>query len=1021
MVTTLHRSVKGRTRYKVPGLYRSQKIKALLEKELGQHKAIINASASSLTGNLLVSYNSGNTVETISSLVEAILKNNGHPVREDARKSAALTTAKQTVGVEPSPPNNGKGRQAAAKQQTAQPLTSPPAPKRPMRTAWHMLDAKDIVELMSSHPKQGLSEMAARKRIRQYGLNRLPQKQPRNQWQIFMEQINSLPVYLLGAAAGVSVLTGGVFDAVVIMGVVAANAVIGCKTEGEADKTIQSLQDLVHPKACVMRGAKRRVIEVEEVVPGDLLILKPGTYVAADARVISAEHLSIDESMLTGESMPVFKNADPLTKGEIPLADRQNTVYMGTLVTGGQGLAIVVATAQYTQIGILKSLLDDTMTPRTPIERQLGTLGDQLVMMCGGICGVVFGIGFVRGYGFLQMLNMAISLAASAVPEGLPAAATVNFALGITRMQKHHVLIRQLQAVETIGSVQTICLDKTGTITENKMTVLKLFADDQEVDLSSKCFVANEQCIKPLQYETIRLIVMVSALCNESKIDGQRPDGSHVILGSATENALINMAIEAGVDIQQTRHSHPLLQIQHRSENRQFMGTLHETPDSGRFFALKGSPPDVLAMCRWISINGQTIPLTEEKRQLIERENERMAGKALRVLGFAYALTEKMPAADDQAELIWLGLVGMADPIREGVKELIQAFHRAGIETVMITGDQSNTAYAIGEELNISGNKPLEILDSTELTAVNPETLKALASKVHVYSRVSPAHKLRIVQALQEAGQTVAMTGDGINDGPALKAADLGIAMGRSGTDVAREVADIVLEKDNLETLIMAVEDGRSTHGNIRKSVKFFLSTNLSEIMVMFAAMALGIGFPLSVIQLLWINIISDIFPGLALSMEEPEEDVMMQAPRATDAPLFSTQDYKRMAVESAVISSASLASYGYGIARYGMGPQATGLAFQSLTISQLLHALSCRSEKHRILSKEAPPPNPYLRAAIGGSLALQLLTMVFPPLRNLLGLAPMGLLDAAVIGGSSLLTLTLNDATKKSEGHPHE
>jgi Ca2+-transporting ATPase len=996
-------------------------MKALLERELKQHQAIISASANPLTGNLLVSYNSGNTFETIASLVEDVLKNNGQPPPHEDAKAIVVEGLKQPTSAEPSPETHKKALTQMTRAAAVQPLNAPPGFRRPIKTAWHMLDANDIIELMDCQLDHGLSEQSASERLLQHGPNRLPEKPPRSQWQIFMEQINSLPVYLLGAAAGVSVFTGGVFDAVVIMGVVAANAVIGCKTEGEADKTIQSLQTLVHPKACVKRSGKARVIEVEEVVPGDLLILKPGTYVAADARVVSAQHLSIDESMLTGESMPVFKNAEPLAKGHIPLADRQNMVYMGTLVTGGQGLAVVVATAQDTQIGILKSLLDDTTTPKTPIERQLGVLGDQLVLMCGGICGVVFGIGFVRGYGFLRMLNMAISLAASAVPEGLPAAATVNFALGISRMQKHRVLIRQLQAVETIGSVQTICLDKTGTITENKMAVMRLFADGQRVDVNPDCFIVNGQCVTPQQHETLRLIVMVSALCNESKINGQRPDGSHVILGSATENALINMAIQANIDIQKTRRSHPLLQIQHRSENRLFMSTLHDTSESGRFFALKGSPPDVLAMCRWISINGQTMPLTDEYRQIIEQENERMAGQALRVLGFAYALTDEMPEADTSAELIWLGLVGMADPIREGVKDLVKAFHRAGIETVMITGDQSNTAYAIGEQLNISGTKPLEILDSTELTAVDPDTLKALASKVHVYSRVSPAHKLRIVQALQEAGQTVAMTGDGINDGPALKAADLGIAMGRSGTDVAREVADIVLEIDNLETLIMAVEDGRSTHRNIRKSVKFFLSTNLSEILVMFTAMALGLGFPLSVIQLLWINIISDIFPGLALSLEEPEEDVMAQPPRAANAPLFAADDYKQMALESAVISSASLASYGYGIARYGMGPQASALAFQSLTIGQLLHAISCRSEKHHILSKNAPPPNPYLRAAIGGSLGLQLLTMIFPPLRNLLGLSPIGLLDAAVIGGSSLLTLALNEAHKRSESQSHE
>ena len=346
--------------------------------------------------------------------------------------------------------------------------------------------------------------------------------------------------------------------------------------------------------------------------------------------------------------------------------------------------------------------------------------------------------------------------------------------------------------------------------------------------------------------------------------------------------------------------------------------------------------------------------------------------------------------------------------------ELIDVLHGAGIDTVMITGDQSPTAYAVARTLGVSQHEPLEILDSIELASVDPELLKALATKVHVYSRVSPAHKLKIVQALQSAGRVVAMTGDGINDGPALKAADIGVAMGQSGTDVAREVADVVLQRDNLETLIVAIEDGRTTYNNIRKSVHFFLSTNLTEILVMFGALAAGIGFPLNVMQLLWINIISDIFPGLALSMEPPEPDIMKRPPRDPQEPLFSNDDYKRMAFESSVISASTLTAYGYGLARYGMGARAASLAFQSLTFGQLLHAISCRSERRGIFDKNGAPPNNYLRLAVGGSLALQALTMVIPGLRRFLGLTPLGLLDTALIGASALAPLLINESTKK-------
>jgi Ca2+-transporting ATPase len=418
-------------------------------------------------------------------------------------------------------------------------------------------------------------------------------------------------------------------------------------------------------------------------------------------------------------------------------------------------------------------------------------------------------------------------------------------------------------------------------------------------------------------------------------------------------------------------------------------------------------------MCGWQVRDGIRTALTEEDRLVIETENDRMAGAALRVLGMAYSYGTAEDDLNGGNGMTWLGLIGMADPIREGVDRFIKMFQRAGIDTIMITGDQSPTAYAVAQTLNLSQDDPLEILDSSELTSIDPETMKALAQKVHVYSRVSPAHKLRIVQALQSAGRIVAMTGDGINDGPALKAADVGIAMGQSGTDVAREVASVVLEEDNLETLVTAVRDGRTIHDNVRKSVHFFLSTNLSEIMVMSTALAAGIGFPLSAMQLLWINLVSDIFPGFALSLEDPEPDVLGRSPREADHPLFDSKDYERMAIESGVISAAALGAYGFGLARYGMGARAGSLAFHSLTAGQLMHAISCRSEKRSIFDNNRSSTNRYLNIAVGGSLALQLLTALVPPLRGLLGITPISVLDSAVIAGSALMSFVVNGANK--------
>ncbi|MBN1101878.1 MAG: cation-transporting P-type ATPase, partial [Deltaproteobacteria bacterium] len=566
--------------------------------------------------------------------------------------------------------------------------------------------------------------------------------------------------------------------------------------------------------------------------------------------------------------------------------------------------------------------------------------------------------------------------------------------------------------------VQTVCLDKTGTLTRNRMTVTRIFSGMRRIDVRDGRFTEGKVRVNALDLEELRQLLCVCVLCNESKINGASPDC--VLRGSPTENALIHAAMRAGINVVELRRSYPMLSVDHRAENRLFMTSLHRSSDPGhRLYAVKGSPQEVLAQCMWHMNKGERAPLTELERLKIEVENDRMAGEALRVLGVASAILEDGKGKADCEKWTWLGLVGMEDPIREGAGDLIEVYHRAGIDTVMITGDQSPTAFTVGNRLNLSRGENLEILDSSALTAVQPEVLQALAQKVHVYSRVSPSNKLQIVQALQRVGRVVAMTGDGINDGPALKAADIGIAMGEGGTDVAREVADVVLEQDDLETLIVAVRDGRATYDNIRKSVHFFLSTNFTEIMVMFASMAAGIGFPLNVMQLLWINIISDIFPGLALSMEAPEPDILDRPPRDPHRPLLSAGDYKRMTLESATISAGALGAYAYGLLRYGMGARAGSLAFHSLTVGQLLHALSCRSEKRGLLERNAPPSNPYLTTALAGSLGLQALTVLVPGLRSLLGLTPIGLLDAAVTGAGALLALFVNEATKGKKVEP--
>ena len=1012
MIEAIHAKIEGRARFKVEGLLGSDSFKRFLEHRLGLEKDILSASANTLTGNILVSYNSNNNHHTIAFLLEDILIE----ARQEAAASDVSGLPTTRAASAPAPSQARKLPVETLKRF----LTPQTEGKEQVRKPWHTLAEGVVTDLMRTDPANGISAATAADRMKEHGPNLLPKPEARSGAEIFFEQLNSLPVYLLGAAAGISVVTGGILDAAVIGGVVLANAVIGYFTESGAEKTMESLKELVHPTADVIRGGREIHMPVEEVVVGDLLVLKPGTYVAADSRIIQAHRLSVDESMLTGESMPVHKEVGRLKHENTPLADRSNMVYMGTLVTGGQGLAVVVATGRFTEVGMLQTMLAETETPKTPIELQLALMGNQLVMACGAICGVVFGIGFVRGYGLVQMLKMAISLAASAVPEGLPAAATINFAMGITDLRRHGVLVRRLQAVETLGAVQTICLDKTGTITENRMSVTEIVAGNTRHAVRDDRIAPLSDGRDLLAIGEIRHLLIVCALCNEIKITRRDENGQVELFGSSTEKALMRVALEAGIDIVGLQEDFRFAGLRLRSETQLYMSSLHSCPSEDcRYIFTKGSPHEVLDLCGREMVNGRVAELSEERRQEIHIENDRMAGRGLRVLGFAFNRFGLKQEIDETAPMVWVGLAGMSDPVRRGVKELIEVFHRAGIETVMITGDQSTTAYAVAREIELSGEKPLKILDSAELTSLDTERLQALAKNVHVYSRVSPAHKLRIVQALQAAGRIVAMTGDGINDGPALKAANIGIAMGESGTDVAREVADIIIEGDDLERLIHALAGGRTTYGNIRKSVHFFLSTNMTEIIVMFMCMALGLGFPLNVMQLLWINIISDIFPGLALSREEAEPDIMDQHPRPAGAPLFSGSDFRNMALESGIISTGALAAYGYGISRYGQGSQAGSLAFQTLVFGQLLHAFSCRSEHRSLFDPKRPPNNPYLNLAVGGSLALQTLTLFIPGLRGFLGLTPPTVIDAAVIGASALLPFLANESRKLAQSHP--
>lgn len=1018
-VQSIHAVVAGRARFKVKGLYQSELLKHYLESSLSGDDGIRNFSVSTLTGNILVMYPSSHKHSEIAARIERyVLK-----YREaNGKRFSEGRDRKVRTGIQLAPKRKrteGMTRRLQ-KPDSIRRYSVSVADQR--MESWHLKDAQSVLDCFSTDKDTGLSCAVAVRRLKKYGYNVMPESPPRSAFSILFDQIKSIPVMILMVAAGISVFTGGIVDALVIMSVVVINATIGYTTETKAERIINSLKKLIRPSSVVVRESIPKEIRAEEVVVGDILLLRAGVYITADCRVIDAKLLSIDESALTGESLPVTKTFEAIpmdTEGkETPIADRTNMAYAGTLVTGGQGFAIVVATGRFTEVGKIQILVGEAKPPETPMERQLNKIGKQLALIGGGVCGIVFFLGLLRGYGLFEMLKTSISLAVAAIPEGLPTVATTTLTLGITNMRKRNVIIRHLDAVEALGSIQTICFDKTGTITLNRMTVVEVYAGTKRLKVADGKFLREDEAVNPYACKELLKLIHVTTLCNETEICRQK-DG-YALKGSPTESAFITMAIGSGIDVVALRERFPLLRTTHRAERRNFMITVHQSVQQRRFIALKGNPSEVLSLCSWQIRDGEKIPLADDDRVVFGKENERMAGDALRVLGVAYQHTENDHEEPDLPHgFIWLGLIGMADPVRSGVKNLIRAFHGAGIDTVMITGDQTPTAYAIGKELNLSGNGELKILESAHLANIDPEVLKALCEKVQVFARVSPAHKLQIVQALQRAGKVIAMTGDGINDGPALKAADIGIAMGHSGTDVAREVADIVLEDDNLETMVIAVSHGRTIYHNIRKSLHFLLSTNLSEIIVTFGAIAGGLGHPLNAMQLLWINLMSDVFPAIALSLEPPEPDVLTRPPRNPHEPIIKGADFKRLTLEASTLSAGALGAYFYGILRYGMGPQAGTLSFLSLTTSQLLHAISCRSETHSIFDrfgKRTPlPPNNYLNIALGGSLLLQVLTLAVPGLRNILRLTPIGILDGIVAGGSAILPLLINESTKKT------
>jgi P-type Ca2+ transporter type 2C len=1005
----------GRFRLWVPGLYQNEALKRAIEAALERPGSSRSAQINVVSGSLLVEAPAGERADALLAELQAIVD------AFSAAHSVSSVELEQRGRVRPlhlalakSPGANGSGAQAFAwpSLKSARRRAAEPPGEAQSVHAWHTLEASRVSELLGVPSPLGLSPSEAGARLARYRGNSLPQIERRSDLALFLDQFKELPVALLAGSTLLSMLTGGVADGVVILGVIVINGVIGYVTESTAERSIASLTRTDVPEVEVLRDGRVERVPVEAIVPGDVVLLRPGSQVPADARVLEAHQLSVDESALTGESMPVQKRAAALADTSLPLADRQNMVYRGTLVTGGSGRVVVVATGRHTQVGQLQTMVGEVARPETPMQKQLRELGERTVIIAGVVCGGVFALGLLRGQALGGMLRTAVSLAVAAVPEGLPTVAITTLAIGIRKMKEQHVIVRRLDAIETLGAVQVLCFDKTGTITHNRMRVVQLAVADVALGFDRGRLRHAERELSRGELPGLEWLLRVGALCSEAAIV-QGDDGAPRASGSPTECALVDAALDAGIDVAALRAEHALARLEHRTDERKWMATWHQRPQGGHVVAVKGAPLEVLDLCHHWLEGGRVVELTDEARRDIRRQNERMAGDALRVLGMAYVERDSdRPLAFD-GELCWLGLTGLADPPRAGLPELIAQFRRAGVRSVMITGDQSATAYAIAKQIGLDVDGELQTLDSVELDRMDPDLLAELAPRIQVFSRVSPRHKLRIVQALQKSGLVVAMTGDGINDCPALKAADIGVAMGGVGGSVAREVADMILERDDLAAMLLAIEHGRVIHADIKKAVRFILSTNLSEIMLTFTSVAAGFGEGMSPMQLLWINLVSDIFPELALALQPGESDVLLRPPRDPAAKMFSKKELRHIAVEGSFLTLGALAVYAYGISRYGLSTQARSVSFVALSAAQLLHAFSTRSEKNHIFDAVPAAPNPYLPASVIGGIGLTVLMQMLPATRRWLGSSAMPPLDWAVATAGAIGPLIANELVK--------